>query len=157
MNFNWVPIPYFTTAISTMGNTANNSSIKCIVENLMGKASLIILSQKRINKLTDVELAETNELGRVNRVDPLGITYFRIRGMWGIENPVKVFNDISSTDTKNFSMNAIMLNSKYLAFPENDRVALETLRSDKFTIKDIKIKSPNNPAIFLDAKLLTYK
>lgn len=35
----------------------------------------------------DVEFAETKELGRVNRVDPLGITYLRVRGMWGIENP----------------------------------------------------------------------
>ena len=32
-----------------------------------------------LNTITDVELAETTELGRVNRVDPLGITYLRVR------------------------------------------------------------------------------
>lgn len=37
-----------------------------------------------INQIPNVELAETNELGRVNRVDPLGITNLRIRGMWQI-------------------------------------------------------------------------
>ena len=32
-----------------------------------------------INEIPNVELSETNELGRVNRVDPLGITNLRIR------------------------------------------------------------------------------
>lgn len=34
-----------------------------------------------VNAVVDVEFSETRELGRVNRVDPLGITYLRIRGM----------------------------------------------------------------------------
>ena len=38
------------------------------------------------------ETTETNELGRINRMDPLGITNFRIRGMWEIENPLNVFS-----------------------------------------------------------------
>ena len=33
--------------------------------------------------------AETKELGRVNQVDPLGITNLRIRGMWQIETQEK--------------------------------------------------------------------
>ena len=32
-----------------------------------------------IHAIPSIEFAETNELARVNRVDPLGITYFRIR------------------------------------------------------------------------------
>lgn len=42
-------------------------------------------------EIPDIEFAETNELGRVNHVDPLGITYLRLRGMWHIENPFRVF------------------------------------------------------------------
>ena len=49
-------------------------------------------------ELQDVEFSETNELGRVNKVDPLGITYLRIRGMWGIENPIKVFNYVAPAE-----------------------------------------------------------
>jgi hypothetical protein len=45
-----------------------------------------------ITSINDVEFSQTNEIGRVNRVDPLGITYLRIRGMWGIENPIKTFS-----------------------------------------------------------------
>src|SRR5690606_27543800 len=37
-----------------------------------------------VSSIPGVDFGETKELGRVNRVDPLGITYLRIRGMWGI-------------------------------------------------------------------------
>ena len=45
-----------------------------------------------ITSIPNIEFTETNELGKLNRIDPLGITYLRIRGMWGTENPNKVFN-----------------------------------------------------------------
>lgn len=113
---------------------------------------------KGINELQDVEFSETNELGRVNKVDPLGITYLRIRGMWGIENPIKVFNYAAPVDPNaEFSVNAVMLKEKYLSFPEKDRDIVEGIVSGNFLIKDIKIKSPNNPAKLLDAKLLSFK
>lgn len=44
-----------------------------------------------VEAIPGVEFSETRELGRVNKVDPLGITYLRVRGMWGIENPWTVF------------------------------------------------------------------
>jgi hypothetical protein len=47
-----------------------------------------------IRQISGIEFTKTKELGRVNNVDPLGITYLRIRGMWGIENPIKVFRGI---------------------------------------------------------------
>lgn len=34
---------------------------------------------------TNLEYSETKELGRINKVDPLGITNLRIRGMWTIQ------------------------------------------------------------------------
>lgn len=111
-----------------------------------------------INELPDVEFSQTNELGRVNKVDPLGVTYLRIRGMWGIENPVKVFDYIVKVGSKaEPSVNAIMLKEKYLSFPEESRRNVENLIGSNFEIRDIKIKSPNNPAVFLDAKLLSFR
>ena len=111
-----------------------------------------------INELSDVELAETNEIGRVNRVDPLGITYLRIRGMWGIDNPRKVFNYISNiVNDGEFNLNLIISESKYKSFPESDRKSLEQLNDSNFNVLDIKIKSPNNPAQLINAKLITFK
>lgn len=110
-----------------------------------------------LNELQDVEFSKTNELGRVNKVDPLGITYLRIRGMWGIENPIKVFSyAIPMEINYDFVVNAILLEEKYQSFPERDRKNLEKLIGDNFSIKNIKIKSPNNPAKLLDAKLLSF-
>ncbi len=110
-----------------------------------------------INGLEGVEFAETKELGRVNKVDPLGITYLRIRGMWHIENPIKVFDYITGVDKNNsLTVNAIMLKEKYDSFPVKDRQNLENISSGNLSISDVKIKSPNNPAKLLDAKLIKF-
>lgn len=70
-----------------------------------------------VNELPDVEFSRTKELGRVNGVDPLGITYLRIRGMWGIGNPVNVFDSVIPTEKNaNFFINTILLKEKYLSF-----------------------------------------
>ena len=108
-----------------------------------------------INSLSDVEFSETKELGRVNKVDPLGITYLRIRGMWGVDNPLNVFNYVTTIEQeKDLTVNAIMLEKKYKSFPKEDREELEN--SSKLTINDIEIKSPNNPANLLKAKLIKF-
>ncbi len=112
-----------------------------------------------VNELPDVEFSRTKELGRVNKVDPLGITYLRIRGMWGIENPIKVFDYIPSLiSSQDFNAFAIMTKGKYMSFPEQDRTQLERLASNNsgFSIKDEKIKSPDNPASLINSKILTY-
>ena len=110
-----------------------------------------------VNSLPDIEFGETNELGRVNKVDPLGITDLRIRGMWAIKHPIKVFDYIPEVAfDADFKVNAILLTSKYDSFPKEDRTEIEALVSDNFIIKDIQIKSPNNPAKFLDAKLIRF-
>ncbi len=111
-----------------------------------------------ISEIPDVELAETNELAGVKKVDPLGITNLRVRGMWHIQNPIKVFQDIVFVNREDeFTVNAILLEEKYFSFPDEDRERLENLQNEKFKIQDIEIKSPNNPAQFLKAKLITYK
>lgn len=117
--------------------------------------------KKEVDSVLDslgFEKSKTVELGKVKKVDPLGITELRIRGMWGIENPIKVFDYVAPVDqSAEFFVNVIMLREKYLSFPEKDRRNLEKLASDKFLIKDIKIKSPNNPAKLLEAKLLSFR
>ena len=97
---------------------------------------------------------KTVELGRINRMDPLGITNFRIRGMWEIENPVKVFSYIYNLDArKDFSLAALLTKEKYDSFPKEDAAVLEN--DTRFNLKSVKIKNPNNPAQLVDAKLIT--
>ncbi len=110
-----------------------------------------------ISEIPDVELVETNELAKVKKVDPLGITDLRVRGMWHIENPIKVFQDVVHINGENnFTVNTLLLTDKYNSFPEKDRKKLESLQNGNFKIQDIEIKSPNNPAQLLKAKLISY-
>ena len=112
---------------------------------------------KGVNELPGITFSETKELGRVNKVDPLGITYLRVRGMWGIENPLHVFGDIADIESDNeLTVNAIMLKEKYESFPQSDRDAIEGIVSENFTIKDIEIKSPNDPKKVLSAKHIKF-
>lgn len=116
--------------------------------------------KKEVDSVLDslgLEKGNTVELGKVKKVDPLGITELRIRGMWGIQNPIQVFEYVAPADQNtNFFVNVIMLRDKYLFFPENDRKNIEGLKRKDFSISDIKIKSPNNPAKLLDAKLIQF-
>jgi hypothetical protein len=96
----------------------------------------------------------TVELGRINRVDPLGITNLRIRGMWMIENPVRVFSYVYKLDrNKTFSLAVLMTKAKFDSFPKEDISALQGEGS--ILSKVVKIKNPNNPAELIDTELIT--
>jgi len=104
-------------------------------------------------EISEIDFSETKELGRVNKVDPLGITSLRIRGMWHIDNPIKVFRDIyTANDSNAFNLSCIMRKDKFDSFTENDKRLIE--KNSKISISDIKIKNPDNPAQLLEAKLI---
>jgi hypothetical protein len=110
-----------------------------------------------INEIPNVELAETNELGRVNRVDPLGITNLRIRGMWQIQNPRRVFSYLHTTSSDIFELVAIIPTSKYDSFPTESKTKIENLNNQKLTIENVKAKDPNNPAKLIEVKLIKFR
>lgn len=89
-----------------------------------------------------VEFSPTNELGKVKKIDPLGITDLRVRGMWGIEHPAKLFSQI--TNNSQNILNAIISEEKYNSFPKEDIKNLEN--NPKVYIEKINAKNPNNPA-----------
>ena len=111
-----------------------------------------------INTIADVEFTETKELGKVKKVDPLGITDLRIRGMWHIENPNKIFSYIYEYDeSKDFQLICLMTKDKYDSFSSEDREAVESLELDGVEVLDVKVKSPDNPVKLMEAKLLVFK
>lgn len=110
-----------------------------------------------VESITGVEFAETKELGRVNRVDPLGITYLRVRGMWGIENPFSVFDYVYKRDySKKFNFMALINDDKYYSFDNYSDLENLCANVEELQIADVKIKNPNNPAQLKSAKLITY-
>lgn len=109
-----------------------------------------------IKTIPDVVFSETKELGRVNQVDPLGITNLRIRGMWQIENPRKVFNYLHKTGESEFEVICIIPTEKYKSFSEESKIKIESISLKGFSIEDVEVKNPNNPAKLIECKLIKY-
>lgn len=108
-----------------------------------------------VEAIPGVEFAETNELGRINKVDPLGVTYMRVRGMWGIENPWSVFSYVYTRDmSKKFNFMCIINDAKWAAFDNTE--LLTSLDVEGFSIRNVRIKNPDNPANLIPAKLIVY-
>lgn len=110
-----------------------------------------------VNSIPGVRFAETAELGRVNKVDPLGITNLRIRGMWTIDNPFKVFSYIYKKNPRDrFSFMAVIGKEKYESF--ENRAELEGMCDiyKELKIEDSQVKNPDNPAKLIDVKLVTF-
>jgi len=106
-----------------------------------------------VTQIPDIEFAETKELGRVNRVDPLGITNLRIRGMWHIDNPLKVYQDIyHKKAAKSFSVVCLMREEKFNDFNLLEQQNISS--HSNITIIDVKIKNPDNSAQLINAKLI---
>ena len=111
-----------------------------------------------VEEISGVEFAQTRELGRVNRVDPLGITYLRIRGMWHIENPWKVFSYIYQRNlAADFNLMCVINLEKWNCL-ENRQKFFELQKTfPALKIFDVKIKNPDNPAKLNNAKLICYE
>lgn len=77
--------------------------------------------------------------------------------MWGIQNPISVYDYLfENIDIDTFKLIAIMKEEKYLSFPSGVRMFLEAISDKGFTIKNVNIKSPNNPAQLIPAKMINY-
>ncbi len=110
-----------------------------------------------VEEIKGIEFVHTNEIGKLKKVDPLGITDLRIRGMWHMENPRKVFNYIIDkyyNESNEMNVFLILKKDKYNSFSDLDRKLVED--NPFLQIDDIKIKDPDNPANLIDAKLISY-
>lgn len=110
-----------------------------------------------VETIEGIEFTSTKELGKINKIDPLGITYLRVRGMWGIQNPFKVFSSIYQRNLDHqFNFMAVINDDKWLTF-KNASQLIELIKNTKnATIENVKIRNPNNPAQFKSAKLVSF-
>ena len=63
----------------------------------------------------DIELSDTKEIAKIKKVDPLGITDLRVRGMWGIKHPSKVFSYVTERCSNPY-IKALMSKDKFESF-----------------------------------------
>lgn len=99
----------------------------------------------------DIELIKTNEIAKIKNIDPLGITDLRVRSMWAIKHPNKVFHYMVEQKTDSY-IRAIMLKSKFQSFDQK----ITNQITSKCNVQNVKIQNPNNPANLLDAIFIEY-
>lgn len=118
----------------------------------------IFNSIKESIKCAPLVLEETEELAHINNVDPLGITYFRARGMWGISHPFKVFEYLHKyARQNNFELMAIIPSDKFESFNNINELLELSHRDENLVIKDEQVKNPNNTVEMINVKIITYK
>ena len=113
-----------------------------------------------VQSLDVIESSETKELGRVNKVDHLGISSLRVRGMWVITSPFKQFEylyeDKAKEDCYSFRLIAIIPEDKYDTF--ESKTDFETFcKSHDVVVNDEDIPNPQNPAEMIKCKVVIYK
>ena len=151
--------------IYTVGvvNKANQLQHLCMVYGLDYCASDECYSRIKttikqgVESIEGIEFADTKELGHVNKIDPLGITYLRVRGMWGIENPWKTFDYIYSRDSsRKFTFMCIINDSKWDTFSNTDELLCLANKTSNLEVTNVRVKNPDNPAQLNNAKLVTF-
>ena len=111
-----------------------------------------------VETIDGVEFSHTKELGRVNRVDPLGITYLRVRGMWHIENPWRVFDYVYRRNFQaTFNFMCILSLDKWEQLENSIKLIKLQEIYTKLKISDVKIKNPDNPCKLRKAKIIHYE
>lgn len=113
--------------------------------------------QSGITAIPAITFSPTNELGRINTVDPLRLTYLRMRGMWHIETPIGYFKQFHTNRTlinlhNNFNLEVIVSADKFNSF--NNLQLLQNITG--LMIEDINIPNPNNPAQLVPTKLISF-
>lgn len=95
-----------------------------------------------------VQFAETTELGKVKRVDPGASTSLRIRGMWSIAKPGKLFKElpgVSHSSTPH--LHALIRLERWLSLPAESRNRLERMHgSSGTTVSEVAVPNPNGGA-----------
>lgn len=110
-----------------------------------------------VETIQGIEFTPTKELGKIKRIDPLGITNLRVRGMWHIENPFKVFDYVYQRDFNHqFNFMAIINDEKWQSFSNTNELIKLIDKIPNASLTDIKIKNPNNPAQLKSAKLIQF-
>jgi len=111
---------------------------------------------ENFEQIQNIDFSETNEIGRINFVDPLKITNLRIRGMWLLQPPYKVFDYIHNYSAGyKFQCISLMSKKKYESFPETSISKIESNKEIK--VEDVQVQDPNNPVNIIDSKLIRFK
>lgn len=108
--------------------------------------------KKKLLEIEELNDNATTELGRFNNIDSLNVSSLRVRGMWILSHPKKIFGDLYDFDQnsgKDFQLYAIMTKSKFDSFPKLDRTALLDCEGIEIIETDIQVADTLTKSILL--------
>lgn len=109
-----------------------------------------------LESIGELDYTETQELGRFNAIDHLGVSDLRVRGMWLLENPIKHFAYLTEEiEDYTFKLVALIPEDKYRTFEKISEFEYFCEVHD-ISITDEEIEDPQNPSNLINAKLITY-
>ena len=81
-----------------------------------------------------------NEIGRLNNVDPLRATSLRVRAMWLLEHPARVFQSfLTPPEQGSFVLNVLVAADKWDAYTSEEIAAVTALSSHGVSVRRIEI------------------
>jgi len=96
-----------------------------------------------------------NELGGATGIDSLKITTLRVRGMWVIKHPQKVFSSlVKGWGNNDFEVKALIPSTIFNNFPEDSK---NRLKSSSLKIQEVKLTDPTNRANYINCHFIYYK
>lgn len=104
---------------------------------------------------TNATLIASKELARAKGIDPLKLSNLRVRGMYELEHPHKVFSEYITRDDiplEASKIYVVMLSDDYNALEEQPDFSTH-FASGKLKRTEINIPNPNNPTETLEAIL----
>ena len=117
-----------------------------------------------IKTLPNMQFVKTNELAHLNGIDPLGITYFRARNLWGIATPWKVFEEpfvgamvqhLKQFNAGDFEFVAIISDKKLKTLNNAARLTAMALdKSNELSVISVLIRNPDWPNKKISAKMI---
>jgi len=120
----------------------------CFVQNIEFYNSIFNDLKSKMKKISqeipNVNASETKEFMRLNNIDLLGRTHLRVRAMYILENPNKIFEYLLKDFISKNYICLMMREKKFEEFPEEDKNKI-----DKYCSK-IKIKDPDNENKYID-------
>jgi hypothetical protein len=103
----------------------------------------------------------TNELGRINGVDPRENTDLRIRPMWGTKSPMKLFKDlpgVAESDLDGLVVHCILRKTKWESLLEHKSEEIKVFwsksKSPSMSISDVLVPDPDDLQQEIEAKLI---
>ena len=113
--------------------------------------------ERGINEIPGISLDATNELARINRVDPLGRTSLRVRGMWLLDVPRISFAQCYPTPPAGteFQLYCLVRTTKLQSMPLGNQKSLATISG--LSIDNIQVQDPNNGAKLIHCTRIIYR